>query len=245
MERKGFIVKHNFNNDFVELWESLKEKYGEEVFEIHGVGNKNLDMTKFPKHFYGKSGSVASVSIDDNANVNEKTLTQYRHERFKSIEKLNSIYVLYKWVKKIFSKKDASIAIENIISGKLFVNDLTNIEFPYCYAFDLRELVENGLSFYKAKDIKKPQRSDSFIQLVVQTTGYASNQIMGAVSYPSLFPILDWFYRKELGENYIEIIKNKDSKEYRDIKEQFQTLIFSLNFNSFRAGGQTPFTNLS
>ena len=65
---------------------------------IHGIGEKNLDITQFPKDFYKKSTkSVASVSIDDNANVGAKDISQYTYERFKPQQKLNSLYLLYKY----------------------------------------------------------------------------------------------------------------------------------------------------
>ena len=243
--KKGYVVKYGFNNDFVDLMVSLKEKYGERIFEIHGIGDRNLDITQFPKNFYNKSTkAVASVSIDDNANVSSKDISQYTYERFKSQQKLNSIYLLYKWVKKLFSKKDAAIAIERIISGDIFVNDLTDVEKPYCFAIDLNNLLASGMDFYDGKNIKinPPKRSDSFIAQVIQTTAFISNQIMGAIAYPSFFPILDKFYRAEYGEDYIKRYADDELMRTK-IKNQFQNLIFSLNF-PFR-GNQSSFTNLS
>lgn len=241
----GYNVKYGFNNDFVELLTDLKAKYGEKIFEIHGIGDKNLDITQFPKNFYNKSTkSVASVSIDDNANVAAKDISQYTYERFKPQQKLNSIYLLYKWIKKFFSKKDAKIAIERIISGDIFVNDLTDIEKPYCFAIDLNNLLINGMDFYDGKNItiKPPTRSESFIQQVIQTTAFISNQIMGAIAYPSFFPILDKFYRAEFGEDYIQRYNKDENMRYK-IKNQFQNIIYSFNF-PFR-GNQSSFTNLS
>ena len=243
--KKGYVVKYGFNNDFVDLMVSLKEKYGERIFEIHGIGDRNLDITQFPKNFYNKSTkAVASVSIDDNANVSSKDISQYTYERFKSQQKLNSIYLLYKWVKKLFSKKDAAVAIERIISGDIFVNDLTDVEKPYCFAIDLNNLLASGMDFYDGKNIKinPPKRSDSFIAQVIQTTAFISNQIMGAIAYPSFFPILDKFYRAEYGEDYIKRYADDELMRTK-IKNQFQNLIFSLNF-PFR-GNQSSFTNLS
>ena len=241
----GYMVKYGFNNDFVELLNELKSKYGEKIFEIHGIGDKNLDITQFPKNFYNKSTkAVASVSIDDNANVSSKDISQYTYERFKPQQKLNSIYLLYKWVKKFFSKKDAKVAIERIIAGDIFVNDLTDIEKPYCFAIDLNNLLSNGMDFFDGKNlcIGAPKRSDSFIAQVIQTTAFISNQIMGAIAYPSFFPILDKFYRAEYGEDYMQRYEEDKDMKYR-ITNQFQNLIFSFNF-PFR-GNQSSFTNLS
>ena len=241
----GYMVKYGFNNDFVELLNELKSKYGEKIFEIHGIGDKNLDITQFPKNFYNKSTkAVASVSIDDNANVSSKDISQYTYERFKPQQKLNSIYLLYKWVKKFFSKKDTRVAIERIIAGDIFVNDLTDIEKPYCFAIDLNNLLSNGMDFFDGKNlcIGAPKRSDSFIAQVIQTTAFISNQIMGAIAYPSFFPILDKFYRAEYGEDYMQRYEEDKDMQYR-ITNQFQNLIFSFNF-PFR-GNQSSFTNLS
>ena len=241
----GYMVKYGFNNDFVELLNELKSKYGEKIFEIHGIGDKNLEITQFPKNFYNKSTkAVASVSIDDNANVSSKDISQYTYERFKPQQKLNSIYLLYKWVKKFFSKKDAKVAIERIIAGDIFVNDLTDIEKPYCFAIDLNNLLSNGMDFFDGKNlcIGAPKRSDSFIAQVIQTTAFISNQIMGAIAYPSFFPILDKFYRAEYGEDYMQRYEEDKDMKYK-ITNQFQNLIFSFNF-PFR-GNQSSFTNLS
>lgn len=245
VNKVGYMVKYGFNNDFVELLNELKSKYGEKIFEIHGIGDKNLDITQFPKNFYNKSTkAVASVSIDDNANVSSKDISQYTYERFKPQQKLNSIYLLYKWVKKFFSKKDAKLAIERIIAGDIFVNDLTDIEKPYCFAIDLNNLLSNGMDFFDGRNlcIGAPKRSDSFIAQVIQTTAFISNQIMGAIAYPSFFPILDKFYRAEYGEDYMQRYEEDEDMKYR-ITNQFQNLIFSFNF-PFR-GNQSSFTNLS
>ena len=125
--------------------------------------------------------------------------------------------MIYKWVKKFFSKKDARIAVERIISGDIFLNDLTDVEKPYCFAIDLNNLLADGMNFYDGKNIRIgiPTRSDSFIQQVIQTTAFISNQIMGAIAYPSFFPILDKFYRAEYGEDYMQRYETDKEMQYK------------------------------
>ena len=98
-ERKGFEVSLKYTNEFVEFWESLKEKYPDELFKIQGVHNDNFDISNFSKNFFRKSASVASVSVDANANVKEKSIAQYTQEYPKGLMRLNSFYQLFKWVK--------------------------------------------------------------------------------------------------------------------------------------------------
>lgn len=252
MERsKGYFIKQSFSNDFVDYMEELYKKYGEEIFEIQGIANKYMDICQFSRDFFGNSTCVADVSVDANANVREKNVTQYNFENNKAVMRLNSLYMMYKKIKEIYDVDSAKIALDKVISGELFVNDLhTYASMPYCFAFDLRNLITNGMNFYHGNmNIGAPKRSDSFIALLIQSTAYISNQIAGAASYPDFFPILDWFYRKELGENYAVTLRTQhdtdtgDRTMWNKVKNQFQNLIYSLNF-PFR-GGQSAFTNLS
>lgn len=206
--KKGWLIKQSFDNEFVNKLDELYQKYGEEIFSIQGIANKHMDIVAFSEEFFGKSSNVAEVSVDGNANVREKNIIQYNFENNKALMKLNSLYLLWKWVYKIYTKEDADIALEKVLNGELFVNDLTNYQMSYCFAFDLRNLLNYGMNFFKGNmKIHPPKRSDSFIALLIQCTAYISNQIMGAASYPDFFPVLDWFYRKEMGENYIGNMK--------------------------------------
>ena len=244
--RRGMDIKFNYNKDFVDLWNEMLDKYPEEIFRIQGVHNDNFDISKFSKSFFRKSASVASISVDANANVKEKSVAQHDYEYPKGVGRLNSFYQMYKWVKKIFGAKSARLAVEKVLSGEIFVNDFSNYySKPYCYAFDLRMLLEEGMNFFKGgMKIKPPKRSDSFVALLIQTTAFISNQIMGACSYPDCFIAWDWFLRKEHGEDYMNRVREgSDEDMNKKILDQFQNLIYSLNF-PFR-GSQSAFTNLS
>lgn len=246
--QKGWYIKQSFDNDFVNLLSFLYDKYGEEVFSIQGIANKHMDLVNFSKNFFNKSTNVAAVSVDDNANVREKNLCQYNYENNKALMKLNGYFLIYKYMKKLYSKEEAAEAVEKLLSGELFLNDFSHVSSPYCYAFDLRKLLMDGMDFFKANmRIKPPKRSESFIALVIQSTAYISNQIAGACSYPDFFVILNKFYEKEHGKDYMDRIRNthdvRTNVTRKRILNQFQNLIYSLNF-PFR-GNQSSFTNLS
>ena len=244
-KRKGFEVTLGYTNEFVDFWSSLQEKYPEELFKIQGVHNDNFDISKFSKNFFKKSASVASVSVDANANVKEKSIAQYVQEYPKGLQRLNSFYQLFKWVKKVWGVKDAKIAVEKVLNGELFINDFSNFSTSYCYAFDLRMLLMEGMSFFHGgMKIHAPKRSDSFVALLIQSTAFISNQIMGACSYPDCFVAWDWFLRNEHGQDYMKRVRaGEDEATKKKILDQFQTLIYSFNF-PFRSC-QSAFTNLS
>ena len=137
MERqKGFYVKHSYSSTFVNLLQELEKKYDKEIFNIQGIANDRLDIAKFSRDFFKKSSdkNVADVSVDGNANVKENNITQYNYEQNKALMKLNSLYIMHKYIKQIYSEQDAAIALEKVINGELFVNDLhTFATLPYSY----------------------------------------------------------------------------------------------------------------
>lgn len=249
IRRAGWWVKQSFSNDFVHALEDLYDKYGEEVFEVQGIAHKNTDLAEFSRSFFSKSTkNVASVSIDQNANVKEKNIAQYNFENNKAMMKLNSFYLMFTKIRDLFGYDSAVKALDKILNGEIFLSDATNFSLAYCFSFDLRELLMSGMNFFQGNmKINPPKRSESFFALLIQTTAYISNQIMGAGSYPSFFPILDKFYREEMGENYMKNIRSASSSEWlsniKRMRNQFQNFIYSMNFPL--RGSQSVFTNIS
>ena len=214
LRSKRLISYTSYDSPFVNLIEDLQKKYPEELFNIQGISNKARDLNEFSKKFFSKSTEqTVDLTVDQNANVYSKTVSQYTSEHNKSNQRLNGLYLIWKYIRKgeiVNSKSEdeattkANEIIENIINGKIFINDLNMVERPYCWAQSLELLVLEGMKFINGNiKIGAPNRSSSFINLVIQSTAYISNQIAGAIAYPDLFVYLDWFYRKEFGEDYM------------------------------------------
>jgi ribonucleoside-triphosphate reductase len=107
-----------------------------------------------------------------------------------------------------------------------------------CYAGSMGPLVEKGMPFYDKIKINPPKHFDSYINLTLQYICFSSNAVAGAVGLPDWFCYLDFFVRKDYGENWVS---KSDIVEH--VKQQFQSWIYSVNF-SWRSN-QSPFTNLS
>ncbi len=244
MASSGFSINLSYEPEFVSLLAVLREKYTNQLFSIQGISNSNLDINQFSKNFFQKSASnnVAGLSTDPNANVTGMHIDQWTHEFGKGIQKLNSIYLAWDAIKKIYGVDDANSIIESVMNGSIFINDLHQFDRPYCFGFDLAPLCMDGLTFFDRLSIKAPKRTDSFIDLVIQSTAYLSNQIAGATSFPTLFVNLDWYLRKDYGEDYT-ILMTQDTDFSDKICNLFQKLIYSWGW-PFR-GAQSPFTNVS
>lgn len=251
--KTGYLVRLSYEDEFVNLMSSLKAKYPRKVFQIQGLSNENLDINAFSKNFFGKSASkaarnVANISSDPNANISSMTISQWTTEHGKGILKVNSLYLIWDYVRKCFSQEDADEIVEAVVTGAIFVNDGHQFERPYCFGFDLNILASEGLTFFEGPmKIKAPTRTDSFVELLIQATALAANHVAGATSFPTFFVNFDYFLRKDLGDDYasrlsLGNLSDKKSDSYI-VSNLLQKLIYSWNF-PFR-GSQSPFVNVS
>lgn len=125
-------IKFSYNEDFDILMENLKNKYGEELFNIDGIG-KQLDINKFSKDFFNTKTTAADCSSDPNSNVDVLDSIAYVAELPKPIFRLNSYYLLWKTLKKLYGKQVADEIIEMQLTGDIYINDFTQIQSPYSY----------------------------------------------------------------------------------------------------------------
>ena len=231
------FIPINYEKEFDELWENLKKKYPKELFDLEGIG-KQLDLCDFSKTFF-KSANVADNSADANSNVDDLTVVAYENELSKPWTRLNSLYLLWKYGKKIFGIEWANMAIEKELAGEYYINDLSNVQKPYCYNFSTFDVMNKGLPFVKKIQSKPAKHLSSFCGQMVHFTSYASNQVMGAVGLADLLIVLSYYVRKELEEN-----PGIEDYIWRQVKQEIQSIIYSCN-QPFRGGLQSGFYNVS
>ena len=231
-------LRVDFDNEFEDLILHLRSKYGKEMLDLDGIG-KQLDMATFGKQFFSTKHNTADMSVDANANVDDSTVVAYENELPKPYMRLNSLYLLWKGCRKFFGTEFANRVVEGQISGDFYINDLSNVQKPYCYNFSAYDLMTKGLPFVKKINSLPPKHLSSFCGQMVHFTSYASNQVMGAVGLADLLIVMSYYVGKELNEY-------PTNKEYiwRQVKQELQSLIFSMN-QPFRGGLQSGFYNIS
>lgn len=125
-----------YEQDFDDLWMHLKSKYPEKLFNLDGVGEQ-LDMSKFSKKFFS-SAVTSDASIDANANVDDMSVIAYEKELPKPFLKMNSYYILWKELKKLYGRPFADSVVEMQLTGDIYINDMHGIGAgkPYSYFGD-------------------------------------------------------------------------------------------------------------
>lgn len=117
-------------------------------------------------------------------------------------------------------------------SGDVHIHDLSHGIVAYCCGWSLKELIKRGFGGVKHKiNSKPPKHLDVLVLQMVNFLGSMQMEHAGAQAFSSVDTLLAPFVRT-------------DKYGYREVKQNIQRLVFSLNVPS-RWGCQPPFTNVT
>lgn len=227
-------TKKNFQTQLNKMIES----YGEEFLKLQGLDDNKLSLTDFIDGFVD-SDNVANASIDSNANIAQKDIVTMLSEMSKPHQKLLAFNKLYYELNKKYGFKFANEAMEQMWNYGLYMHDFNTATFySYCFAYDIKDIVEKGLFFIDGYNAKPAKHLDSFIQILMEAIAWLSRRQSGAVGLPNLIPYLYYFWSRDVKNGYY----TKDPETYK--RQQLQALIYRLNQPWVRTD-QAAFTNVS
>lgn len=225
------------NRDFEKAMQVMNEKYGEDFEFLNGFHETQLNFSDFIDSFVDKN--VADVTIDANANASNKDIRSLINEKDKSLDKLFAFNKIFYELKKKYNLRTAKEWLECEHSGAFYLHDASSTTYlPYCYAYDLTRLAEEGLFFLKNYNNQPPKHLTTFIDDVIEYISYMSNRSSGAVGIPNILVWTYYFWKKDCETGFLI----KDPEYY--IRQSFQKLIYRLN-QPFMRIDQTAFVNVS
>ena len=231
-------IRVRLGKNFTTQLNKLQEKYGEDFMILQGLDDKKLSLTDFIDNFID-SDNVANASIDSNANVSHKDIVSLLSEMAKPHQKLLALNKIYYEIQKKYGFKTANEWLESNFTYALYLHDAnTTTFFPYCFAYDLKDLAERGLFFIENYAAEPPKHLDSFVQILMEWVCFCSRRQSGAVGMPNLIPYLYYFWSRDVKNGYYTV-----SPE-RYARQQIQALIYRLNQPWVRTE-QAAFTNTS
>lgn len=227
-------TKKNFQTQF----NKMAETYGEEFLKLQGLNEEKLSLTDFIDCFID-SDNVANASVDSNANITQKDIVTLLSEMSKPHQKLLAFNKLYYELNKKYGFKTANEAMEQMWNYGLYMHDFNTTTFyHYCFAYDIKDIVERGLFFIDNYNYKPAKHLDSFIQILMEGIAWLSRRQSGAVGLPNLIPYLYYYWSRDVKNGYY----TKTPEIYK--KQQLQALIYRLNQPWVRTD-QAAFTNVS
>jgi ribonucleoside-triphosphate reductase len=227
-----------YNQEFDDLIMYLRAKYPQKLFDLEGIGEQ-VDLALFSKKFFSNKSNVADKSVDSNANVDDTSIIAYEHELPKPFFRLNSLFLLWKYLRVLYDHETANKAVESQIVGDIYINDFTGVNKPYCFNFSTYDIMAKGLPFVNKIKSNPPKHLSSFIGQLVHFSVYASNSVLGAVGLADVLIVSSYYVGKLLQDTNIS-----ETYAWKQIKQEFQSFIFSCN-QPFRGGVQSGFYNIS
>ena len=236
-------INVKLSKNFTTQYNKLQEKYGEEIARLNGFSDEQLSYTDFIANFIDTQ-TVADASIDGNANVGHKDMRTLLNEMPKPHRKLLAYNKIYYELNKKYGFKTANEWLEKVWNGSLYLHDADTATFkPYCYAYTLRRLAEDGLFFLTDFNYEPAQHLTTFIDFVKEFVSYTSNLSSGACGLPDLIPYMYYFWRKDVNEDYLGIKTTNKEKDYA--KQNIQRFIYAVNQPAVRDSIQSAFTNVN
>jgi ribonucleoside-triphosphate reductase len=209
------------------------------------------NKVKFIETFV-KSDNTANATIDDNSNVGTKGIAVLNAEIHKEDNKNTNMYIWENWIKQLYPNfpiKQMRKDFETI----MYPHDSSSqIMMPYCMAVSMYPFLLNGLKDLGGKSAV-PKNIDSFCGIYVNLVFALASEVKGAVATPEFLMYMDYFCRKEWGDNYYQKSDVSITSEHclrhktigNQIDQYFQQVTYSINQIAGSRGAQSPFTNFS
>lgn len=222
--------------------------YREQHKQIRDAVARNLN---FIDNFIA-SDNTANATIDDNSNVATHNVAVMNTELHKEENKETNIRIWYNKIKELYGLETAKQFLIDINSIGYPHDISSQIGMPYCVAITMYPFLLHGI-----KDIgglsAAPKNIDSFCGLFVNLVFAIAAQYKGAVATPGMLNCMDYFLRKEWGDNYYQKPDTIISSEHclrqmtiqKQIHQYFQQICYSLMQPSGSRGNQACFWNLS
>lgn len=231
-------INIRLDKNFTTQYNKLLNEYGTEMARLNGFSNEQLSYTDFIDNFIDKQ-TVADASIDGNANVGTKDVCSLTAEMSKPHSKLLAFNKIYYEINKKYGFKTANEWLQNEWDGHFYLHDAASTTYvPYCFAYDIENLVNNGLYFIDNFNAQPPKHLVTYTDFVGEFVSWTSNRSSGACGLPSFLIYSYYFWKKDCENNYYI-----NSPEYYR-NQEFQRIIYKLNQPYLRVN-QSAFTNFS
>ena len=230
------------DKDFIKILDEMESKYPG-ILDLEGIG-KQLDINTFSQEYF-KSFTTADVSVDANSNVGDVDVISYNKEAVKPFHRFNSLYCLWKKVKKLEGIEKANEMITQQLLGQIYICDLHGASsLPYCFNYSTYDIMTQGLSPVKKIKSVAPKYLYSFKSQLEQFVIIASNSTLGATGLADLFIVMSHYVKNILdtkSDAGFHFASEEDCWKY--VKENIVSFIYTIN--QPMRGEQSAFTNVS
>ena len=190
--------------------------------------------------------------MDANSNVSNKNIATMAPE----IHKKSNIYAnrlaMYDKLSDMFGVELAEEYIRQLETHEIYRHDESGMPVgtPYCASITLYPFLYHGMQTVGGTS-GAPKHLKSFIGGFINLVFAVSAQLCGAVATPEFLSYMDYFIRKEYGDDYylhpekIVDLANTHNTLGDVIDDYFGQVVYSLNQPAAARGSQSVFWNIA
>lgn len=199
---------------------------------------------------YKKASNASSGSeVDANANVENKNIATMQGELPKRDLIGTNRLLMWNKISKMFGEDIADEYIRQLESHEIYKHDETSV-MPYCVSVTMYPFLFEGLQSIGGLS-DAPTNLDSFCGSFINLVFAVASQFAGAVSTPEFLTYLDYFIRKEYGDDYYinseKVVSSGSRPKTIDkvITDKFSQVVYSLNQPAAARNFQSVFWNIA
>lgn len=205
----------------------------------------------FIKGYRDASNAATGSKVDSNANVEHKNITTCAGELTKKIKIGTNRLLMIDKLTEMFGESVAEEYIRQIECHEKYKHDETSI-YPYCVSITMYPFLTNGLAGIGGIS-NAPTNLDAFCGSFINLVFAIAAQFAGAVATPEFLMYMDYFIRKDYGDDYLshldDMVTAPFVKRQRTLKQliedKFQQIVYSLNQPAAARDYQSVFWNIA
>ena len=204
----------------------------------------------FIQEYAASSNAATGSKVDSNANVECKNVTTLTGELYKKdgigINRLR----MWQKIKDMYGQEYADKYIYQLDNHFIYRHDETNPCLSYCVSITMYPFLYNGLEAIGGGS-GAPHNLDSFCGEFINLCFAIASQFAGAVATPEFIPYLDYFIRKDYGDDYyahadtVVDMSNRRRTIDKVITDHFEQVVYSLNQPAAARNFQSIFWNIA
>ena len=243
---KTIEIRRQVENALMSINKKVAKCFTEKYADTKDIRKKQ----DFIKEYIAASNAATGSKFDSNANVSNKNIVTLGQELYKENNIKQNRYILCDKIRKMYSKKLSEQYIKDLESHILYKHDESGTPgYPYCVAITMYPFLVDGLT--KLGGVSSaPTDLKSYCGEFINLVYSVSSQFMGAVATPEFLMYMDYFIRKDYGEDYLtrldEVVEitTKARTLEKVIDNCFQQVVHSMNMPAGNRGYQTVFWNI-
>jgi len=243
-------IRRQIEEAMMSINKKVARAYIKKYEELEGESKRLKKDNDFISDYINASNASTGSKYDSNANVEKKNVVTLGQELHKGKNIQENRYIMRNKIQALYTKKLANQYIKDLESHVLYKHDESGTPgYPYCVAITMYPFLTDGLKTLGGQS-KAPTDLKSYCGEFINLVYSVSSQFMGAVATPEFLMYMDYFIRKDYGENYLSILDkqvelNKKGRTLEQVIENcFQQVVHSMNMPAGNRGYQTVFWNV-